>query len=37
MKNRTAWFIKLWNEFDSSIFGLGECAPLEGLSKETDA
>lgn len=37
MKNRTAWFIKLWNEFDSSIFGLGECAPLEGLSKETEA
>ncbi|MCE2893615.1 MAG: o-succinylbenzoate synthase [Flammeovirgaceae bacterium] len=37
MKNRTAWFIKLWNEFDSSTFGLGECAPLEGLSKETEA
>jgi len=37
MENRTAWFIKLWDVVDSATFGLGECAPLEGLSKETEA
>ena len=35
MKNRTSWFLKIWNESDPEIFGLGESAPLTGLSKET--
>ena len=35
MKNRASWFFKIWNESDSEIFGLGESAPLPGLSKET--
>ncbi len=34
MKQRVSWFIKLWNDQHPTIFGLGECAPLEGLSKE---
>lgn len=32
MKNRVSWFVKLWDERDPSVFGLGECAPLPGLS-----
>lgn len=32
MKERTSWFIKLWDESNPSVFGLGECAPLPGLS-----
>lgn len=32
MKDRTAWFIKLWDNANPSVFGLGECAPLPGLS-----
>lgn len=32
MKDRTSWFIKLWDESNPAVFGLGECAPLPGLS-----
>lgn len=32
MKDRAAWFIKLWDEANPAVFGLGECAPLPGLS-----
>lgn len=32
MKNRISWFIKLWDEHNPAVFGLGECAPLPGLS-----
>jgi O-succinylbenzoate synthase len=32
MRDRICWFIKVWNSADESIFGLGECAPLPGLS-----
>jgi o-succinylbenzoate synthase len=35
MKERISWFIKIWDDQRPEIFGLGECAPLEGLSKET--
>lgn len=34
MKDRTSWFIKLWEEGNPSVFGLGECAPLPGLSQD---
>ncbi len=32
MNDRTSWFIKIWDEMNPEIFGLGECAPLPGLS-----
>jgi o-succinylbenzoate synthase len=35
MKERLSWFIKLWDDRNLNVFGLGECAPLPGLSKET--
>lgn len=34
MKDRTSWFIKIFDDADASKFGLGECAPLTGLSPE---
>lgn len=34
MTNRTSWFVKIWDEAKPEIFGLGECAPLPGLSKD---
>lgn len=35
MKERKCWFLKVWNSEQPEMFGLGECAPLVGLSKET--
>lgn len=32
MKDKTSWFIKIWEPRDPTIFGLGECGPLPGLS-----
>ncbi len=32
MNDRTSWFIKIWDEERPELFGLGECAPLPGLS-----
>ena len=32
MKEKTSWFIKLWDEAEPEIFGIGECGPLPGLS-----
>lgn len=32
MKDRASWFIKLWDDANPAVFGLGECAPLPGLS-----
>ena len=34
MKHKTSWFIKIWDPEAPEIFGLGECAPLQGLSRE---
>ncbi len=34
MKDKTSWFIKMWDDSNPEIFGLGECGPLPGLSKE---
>src|ERR1041385_7212889 len=34
IKDRTSWFIKIFDEKDPSVFGIGECAPLTGLSPE---
>lgn len=32
MRERKSWFIKIWDEDNPTVFGLGECAPLPGLS-----
>lgn len=32
MNDRTSWFIRIWEEAKPSTFGIGECAPLPGLS-----
>jgi o-succinylbenzoate synthase len=32
MKDKTSWFVRIWNDADPKIFGLGECGPLPGLS-----
>jgi O-succinylbenzoate synthase len=32
MRDKTSWFIKLWDDATPEIFGLGECGPLPGLS-----
>jgi o-succinylbenzoate synthase len=34
MRDRTSWFIKVFDDADPSTFGIGECAPLPGLSPE---
>ncbi len=36
MKERHSWFIKIWNQNNPDCFGIGECAPLPGLSLETE-
>ena len=35
LKNRPTWFIKIYHKHNPSIFGLGECGPIEGLSIES--
>lgn len=32
MRERSSWFIKIWDEKSPEVYGLGECAPLPGLS-----
>jgi o-succinylbenzoate synthase len=32
MKDKTSWFIKVWDERDRTVVGIGECGPLPGLS-----
>jgi len=34
MRDKTSWFIRLWDEAKPAIYGLGECGPLPYLSKE---
>ena len=34
MEEKVSWFIKLWDESNPHAFGVGECAPLPGLSLE---
>ncbi len=34
MKDKTSWFIVLYDERNPSCFGIGECGPLPGLSPE---
>jgi len=32
MKDKTSWFIKVWEDSNPTILGIGECGPLPGLS-----
>jgi o-succinylbenzoate synthase len=32
MPDKASWFIRLWDEHDAAVSGLGECGPLPGLS-----
>jgi len=32
MKDKTSWFIKLWDDATPACYGIGECSPLPGLS-----
>ena len=32
LKNKPTWFIKIYYLDNPSVFGLGECGPIEGLS-----
>jgi o-succinylbenzoate synthase len=32
MKDKTSWFIKVWDQRHPDIMGIGECGPLPGLS-----
>lgn len=34
IKERVSWFLKIGDEEHPEIFGIGECAPLQGLSPE---
>jgi o-succinylbenzoate synthase len=34
MKVKKSWFIKLWDSGQPDVFGVGECGPLPGLSKD---
>jgi O-succinylbenzoate synthase len=35
MNDRTSWFIKVWDEAKPDVIGIGECAPLPGLSLDS--
>lgn len=37
MRDRTSYFIKVWDDKNPAVFGIGECAPLPGLSIEYGA
>ena len=32
MKDKTSWFIKIWDDRKPEMIGIGECGPLPGLS-----
>ena len=34
MKEKTSWFIRMWDDSNPEVYGLGECGPLPGLSKK---
>ena len=34
LKNKPTWYIKIYHNDNPSIFGLGECGPIQGLSIE---
>ncbi|HYF71076.1 MAG TPA: o-succinylbenzoate synthase [Ohtaekwangia sp.] len=34
MRDKTSWFIRVWDKENPAIAGIGECGPLPGLSPE---
>ncbi|HEY5751307.1 MAG TPA: o-succinylbenzoate synthase [Chryseolinea sp.] len=34
MKDKVSWFVKLWDDTEPGVFGLGESGPLPGLSTD---
>ena len=34
LREKPSWFIKIFNDSDPEIFGIGECGPIEGLSRD---
>lgn len=34
MKEKTSWFVKIWDEATPEVTGVGECGPLPGLSPD---
>lgn len=34
MRDKTSWFIRLWDDTNPQVYGLGECGPLPYLSQE---
>lgn len=34
MKEKTSWFVEVWDDANSEVVGVGECGPLPGLSPE---
>ncbi len=32
LHSKKSWYIKVWDDSNSSIYGLGECGPIKGLS-----
>lgn len=34
MNDKTSWFIRLWDDTNPGIIGIGECGPLKGLSTD---
>jgi O-succinylbenzoate synthase len=32
MRDKASWFIRLWDDHEPAVVGLGECGPLPGLS-----
>jgi o-succinylbenzoate synthase len=34
MKEKTSWFIKVWDNNNDAVYGMGECGPLPGLSPD---
>ncbi len=35
MRDKTSWFIKLWDDANPDVVGIGECGPLPGLSPDS--
>ena len=34
LNDKPTWFIKLWNSENPFVFGIGECSPIKGLSRD---
>lgn len=34
MRDKSSWFIKLWDDNNPEVVGIGECGPLKGLSPD---